>query len=267
MTKTTTHRRMPRASLLALWLAIPGAAACFGGDAATGGKISLDEAKLTMAKWIETQQIISKERTDWQQGKDVLLGRLDLVKKEIASLEAKIAEAQSGVTETQTKRDSLTSELDGLTQALRDLGTTVTGMESRLKGILPRVPEPIKEKLMPLIKRIPEDPTSTPASVAERFQNVLGILNEVNRANTDIVSSQEVRLLANGKPSQVRVMYLGLAQAYYLSPTGETGIGRPTADGWVWEPSSAISRDVLLAFEVLQGKHKPAFVGLPVRMQ
>jgi hypothetical protein len=48
-----------------------------------------------MGKWIETQQILSKERNEWQQGKEILLGRLELVKKEVASLEEKIAEAQS----------------------------------------------------------------------------------------------------------------------------------------------------------------------------
>src|ERR1044071_7677120 len=41
---------------------------------------TLEETRLTMGKWIETQQIISKERKDWQQGKEILVSRLDLVK-------------------------------------------------------------------------------------------------------------------------------------------------------------------------------------------
>ncbi|MFM8785781.1 MAG: hypothetical protein ACKOFI_11720, partial [Phycisphaerales bacterium] len=39
---------------------------------------SLEETRLTLAKWIETQQIIAKERNDWQQGKEILQGRIDL---------------------------------------------------------------------------------------------------------------------------------------------------------------------------------------------
>ena len=35
---------------------------------------TLDETRLTLSKWIETQQIISKERNDWQQGKEILQG-------------------------------------------------------------------------------------------------------------------------------------------------------------------------------------------------
>ena len=50
---------------------------------------TLEETRLTMDKWLETQQIISKERKDWQQGKEILLGRLELVKKEVATIEEK----------------------------------------------------------------------------------------------------------------------------------------------------------------------------------
>ena len=41
---------------------------------------TLEETRLSMSKWIETQQIISKERNDWQQGKEILNSRLELVR-------------------------------------------------------------------------------------------------------------------------------------------------------------------------------------------
>ncbi len=97
--------------------------------------------------------------------------------------------------------------------------------------------------------------------------NVLGILNEVNKANGEITVTFEVRELAGGKPSEVRVLYVGLAQAYYVSASGEAGIGRPSPAGWVWEPSKAVANDVLTALEIVQGKHTPAFVPLPVKFQ
>ena len=63
------------------------------------------------------------------------------------------------------------------------------------------------------------------------------------------------------------MIYVGLAQAYYVSAKGEAGIGRPSEDGWKWEPSKAIAADVLQAIEIIQGKHSPAFVPLPVKLQ
>ena len=104
-------------------------------------------------------------------------------------------------------------------------------------------------------------------TAAERFQNVLGVLNELNKSNNEIAVNYEVRTLADGRPSEVKVVYVGLAQAYFVSPGGEAGIGRPGVDGWVWEPTKTAAGDVLIALEILQGKHTPAFVPLPVKIQ
>lgn len=228
---------------------------------------TLEETRVAMNKWLETQQIISRERKDWQQGKEILVSRLDLVDKEIASLEAKISEANDSVAQTQKKRDELAAENDELEAVGAQLAESVLTMESEVRKLHKAMPRPVQEKLEPLFQRIPEDPSKTNVSVAERFQNVLGILNEINKANNEITVHYEVHNLADGRPSEVQSMYVGLAQGYYVSAKGEAGIGRPTENGWTWEASSAIAGDVLLALEIMQGKHTPAFVPLPVKLQ
>jgi hypothetical protein len=228
---------------------------------------TLQETRVTMDKWIETQQIISRERKDWEQGKEILTGRLELVKNEIALLQVKIQEAKTGVEAAERKRSQLRAEDEHLVAAMAELTEAVTRMESELATQIPRLPDPIRSKLETLIRRIPEDPATTKVTTPERFQNVLGILNEVNRANNEISVNYEVRELADGKPSEVQAIYLGLAQAYYVSGAGEAGIGRPGAAGWEWKPAKSISRDVLMSLEILQGKHTPAFVPLPVTLQ
>ena len=225
---------------------------------------TLEETRLTMDKWLETQQIISRERKDWQQGKEILICRLELVKKEIATLEEKTKQAESSVTEANKKRNELLAENDQLTAAGAQLTVAVAGMEGEVRQMFKQLPEPIQTKLQPLYQRMPEDPSKTRVAAAERFQNVLGILNELNKTNNEITVSYEVHNLANGRPSEVKAIYVGLAQAYYVSARGEAGIGRPTADGWKWEPSKAVARDVLMALEILEGKQSPAFVPLPV---
>jgi hypothetical protein len=62
-----------------------------------GPEPTLEETRITMGKWIETQQIIARERNDWQQGREILVSRIDLVKKEASSLEDKIQAAQGSV--------------------------------------------------------------------------------------------------------------------------------------------------------------------------
>ena len=238
-----------------------------GADQTTTAPTGLEEARLRMSKWIETQQIISKERNEWQQGKEILVSRLDLVKKEIASLREKVKEAEAGIAETNANRQKLVSQNDELKATGAQLAQSVTGMEQGIRRLMKSLPEPIRTKLEPLYQRIPEDPANTRVSVAERFQNALGILNEVNKANNEITVNYEVHTMANGTPTEVQVMYVGLAQAYYVSGKGESGIGQPGEENWTWNPSNAIAADVLMALEILQGKHTPAFVPLPVTLK
>jgi len=228
---------------------------------------TLEATRLTMNKWIETQQIISKERKEWQQGKEILLGRLELINKELSTLQEKLKQAESSVAESDRTRNALLAENDQIKAAGSKLTDAAVDMESKIQQISNQLPEPVKTRLQPLYQRIPVDATNTRVSTAERFQNVLGILNELNKTNNEIAVSYEVQTLADGKPSEVKVIYIGLAQAYYVSMREEAGIGRPSATGWVWEPANSIARGVLTALEILQGKHTPAFVPLPVKIQ
>jgi FtsZ-binding cell division protein ZapB len=261
----TDPRRVPRHAALALAAAL-GLPARVRTQEAPAAR-SLEETRLVMGKWIETQQILSKERNEWQQGKEVLLGRLEVVHKEISTLEEKIREAQSAVSDAEKKREALLAE----NGELKSVGAELTDASSRMEGdvrrLLRALPEPVATRLAPLSQRMPEDPAKTKVSAAERFQNILGILNEVNKANNDITVNYEVHDLADGKPSEVQAIYIGLAQAYFVSARGEAGIGRPGPDGWTWEPSKTVAPDVLNALEIFQGKQSPAFVPLPVKLQ
>src|SRR5262245_18442880 len=289
---TRTRRRLPlRAALLTAALGLGAAASAQDGAAAApaapadnepaqemvaGQQVagapldsgpSLEETRLSMSKWIETQQSIAKERKDWQQGKEILAGRLELIKQEVASLEEKIAQAQSNVAEADRKKAELVAETDHLKAVDKQLADTVAGMESEVRRLAKGSPECIRTRLQPLCQRIPEEGATTRVSNAERYQNVLGILNELNKANSELTVSYEVRNLSDGKPAEVQAIYVGLSQAYFVSARGEAGIGRPTLDGWTWTPSPAVAADVLMAFEILQGKHSPVFVPLPVNLK
>ena len=244
---------------------------CVLGLASSGGTPqdpSLEETRVLMGKWIETQQIISKERNEWQQGRDVLQARLELVRKEASTLDQGIREAQARIADTETKRNELLAESARLEALQAQLLATVETLEGELRKLHPSLPEPIAARIGPLYERMPADDAGKQrVSVAERFQNVLGILNELNKASGDITINFEVRTLEGGKPSEVKVIYVGLTQAYFVDGKGEAGIGRPTPSGWKWESSKTISDDVLMSLDILQGKHTPAFVPLPVKFQ
>ena len=274
----TRHRfglRLRRAFSLVLAIALAPLVAARAEEprAASGESPSspgrLEDVRVSMQKWMETQQLISKERKDWQQGKEILAARLDVVKKEVTTLEEEIAKATAKATEAAGQRQALVTENETLTARDARLRETVIVMEREILRIVESLPEPVKQRLEPLHQRIPREggDGAVRVSTAERFQNVLGILNELNKANNEITVSYEVREMADGKPAEVKVVYVGLAQAYFVSARGEAGIGRPSPSGWTWEPRDAIAGDVARTIEILEGKQSPAFVPLPVSLR
>jgi hypothetical protein len=228
---------------------------------------SLKETRLTMEKWIETEQILSRERREWQQGREILVGRLELVRREVAELEESIGQAEASLREAEAKTAELTQRSQYLGDVSAHLASVVTALEGEVRRLLRSMPDPIQLRLEPLTSRIVDDPSAKRISVAERYQNVLGILNELNKANNELNVVYEVHTLEDGRPSEVQALYVGLAQAYFVSASGAAGIGRPTEAGWQWQSLRAASSDINRAIEIIQGKHSPAFVPLPVQIQ
>ena len=253
---------------LAAILALPSAAVLSQDSAPKSDPAAeMKASREALSKWVETQQILAKEKKDWQTGKEILSSRISLVKGEIADIEAKMQEASSAGAESVQKKNDITKEEATLKEAATAVASRTATLERDIKALMPRLPEPIKTKVEPLVARMPSDPDHTSVSVAERLQNVVGILNEVGKFNGEVTLATEVRTLADGRPSEVRTVYVGLAQAYYVSASGEAGVGRPSEQGWTWEPRKELSGDIQHVVEILQTKAKPAFVPLPVSLQ
>jgi len=227
----------------------------------------IDAARDAAGKWVATQKLIYQERKDWQQSKELLLARIELLQKEIGEQEARLAETRRTAAEAEGRKREGVAGRDALVHEAKRLATLLEGYENGVRGLHAILPPPVQEKIAPLYQRIPQDPASTRVSVAERFQNVLGILNEINKANGEVTLATEIRTLADGKPSEVKTIYLGLAQAYYLSSRGEAGVGRPGPSGWDFTPDNRLAGEILHAVEIMEGKAPPEFVGLPVKIQ
>jgi cell division protein FtsB len=277
--RTNTWRALPRRGWTSCALAVAGAGAltaparaqtpvpASAPAAAPSAPPTVDEAKLLFGKWIETQQIVARERKDWQLQKDVLANRLEVVDKEVAVHEQKLADSKGAVAKLAKDREELQAQNTSLAAVTTQLATEVAALEQDVRRLHKQAPPHVQEKTAPLVQRIPADAATTKITVAERFQNVLGVLNELNKANQEIAVTFEVRDLGSGRKAEVRVLYLGLAQAWYVSSGGEAGVGVPGPDGWVWTPDPSIGNRVRHALEIRAGSEKPSFVPLPVRIR
>lgn len=228
----------------------------------------VDTTRQSLARYVETRQIISRERQDWELGKEVLEQRIALLEGEIGALRGKIAEARSGLREVSGKQGELTRDNRELRDAAFSLQSSIGALETSTRSLLKSVPEPLADRVEPLARKLPAEPFATQLSLSQRFQNVLGVLNEVNKFNREMTLLREIRELPDGSTSEVQTLYLGLAQAYYVTPDGESaGTGHPGRDGWSWRAADQLADEITQAIAIMQNEEVPAYVSLPVEVQ
>jgi hypothetical protein len=225
----------------------------------------IDNAKEILGRWVETQRVISKEKQDWALGREMLGSRVELLSNEIGKLREKIVENNRQVEELNTQQVTLEADNERLKAAADSLNDILVGLEGRTRGLLTRLPDPIRTRVKPLSQRLPEDPDNTKLSLSERFQNVVGILNDINKFNREITVTSERRVLADGTQAEVIALYLGIGQGYYVNSKGTiAGIGMADADGWKWVERNDIAAIVQEAIAIVKNEQVASYVRLPL---
>jgi septal ring factor EnvC (AmiA/AmiB activator) len=234
-----------------------------GGDKVEGARTAIE-------KYVETKRILSKEKRDWALGKEMLTERMAVVRREIESLRAKIADADRSIADADKKRADLAERNKALDAAVEDLRAALGPLETRTKELLARLPESVGERasVRLLSQRLPEKPEETKATTGERFMNIAGILNELNKANREVAVASEVRALDDKTTTQVTALYVGLGQGYYCNGAATiAGFGGCGTGAWTWTAANDAAAAVAAAIAILKNERVAAFVALPVRIQ
>jgi len=243
-------------------------AAALAGGAESNSNDQVDSVRALIEKRVETLRLISKEKQDWTLAREMVSERINVVQGEIATLREKISQTQESISDADKKRAELVAENEKLKDAANTLTHIVTKLESRVIALNERLPDPLRELIKPLSQRIPQDPAVTKLSLSQRFQNVIGILDAVNKFNREITVKSEVRTLTDGNTLEVTALYIGLGQAYYTGKNGTVaGVGRPGVDGWHWESANDAADQITAAVDILKGEKVADFVLVPIQIE
>lgn len=228
---------------------------------------AIENTRTALENWIKTRDLISKEKQDFVLKKEILNERIRLVQNEIESLHTKIKEARNSIAEADKKRQDMMEENNDLKGASVSLQDNLILLEQGIHQLIKRLPDPIRQRIKPLTQRLPENPNETKLSVSERFQNVVGILNEVDKFNREITVTSEVRTFPDGSSVEVAAVYLGIGQAYYASANGAVaGIGTASGDRWVWKEQNDAAPQIADVIAILKNEKVASFVLVPVEI-
>jgi FtsZ-binding cell division protein ZapB len=228
---------------------------------------TVDNTREALRQWVEVRRVISKEKQDARLSKEILNERISLVQHEIDALREKIDEAEKSIAEADTKRQQMIDENEKLKAVSDSLTIAVDALEARCKKLLARLPDPIRDRVKPLSQRFPENPAESKLAMSQRFQNVIGVLNEINKFNREITVTSEVRALPDGTSTEVTALYIGIGQGYYVNAKGDiAGVGAADGSGWTWTLANEAGPRIVSAIAILKNEQVATFVDLPITL-
>jgi len=231
--------------------------------------VKIEETRVALEEYIETQRQISKERHGFELSQEMLKSRMELLKEQIRDYRKKIEQARTEITKADEERASLADKEEQFQDSSERLKAIVVGLEERTKKLLKRLPGPIRDQVKVLSQSLPDNQADTGEKVKQttlqRFQNVAGILNSINKYNSDISVESDMLDLGDDAKFNVSCVYVGLGQAYYSNSDGTIGgIGVSTSEGIKWKQDNDIAPQVFNIVKILDGKEVASFVQLPV---
>jgi len=233
-------------------------------SAAADGEAGEPDLRAQLDRWVQTKQLLSQEKQQWRLERELIADRISLLAQEAEALREKSRRAREGIGETEAKLVELRKERDALKTATAGLDTAATGAEQRVLALLARAPAPIRERVRPLSQSIPKNPADTKMSLSQRFQNVIGILNEINKFAASVTVASEVRELGEDTSAEVTTLYAGMSQAYYCNANGGLGgYGRPGTNGWEWTQANGIAAAVADVVAIYRNERAAGYVALP----
>ena len=232
--------------------------------ATTSNGATIRETQGDLIAWVDTQKAIFEKEADWASEKLIVEDLINLLQAEKDNLTIKIEKLETTSNATDNLRTKLNADKESLLASTKKLKSVIPNLENQVKDLLGKLPNPLLEEINPLILRLPEDSNDTRISISERLLTVVGILNKIDKFNTGITLTSEIRSIGD-KSLEVKTLYYGLAGAYFASESsGYSGIGTPGSDGWSWSEQPELSKKIINLIEVYEGKKEATFVELPV---
>jgi hypothetical protein len=260
---------MPRFPLVRVTSALSFAAVSLVGTQLAVAQTAVEVFRAKTEQWVETRQLISQEKTEWEAERETLRSTRKLLEQQREALAAEVAELEESNTASDEERRDLLLERGDYQRASRALEGRIRTLEEEVLDLARRLPQPLQEKLELVLVQIPAEPAKAAPPLGQRLMNVLGVVAQAEKFNGTSTFVGETRAVGGDQRVQVRTLYSGLAQAVYVDSQGETaGIGRPGADGWEFTDDPELADDAKRFLDIYEGNVDAIeFVRLPVEIR
>ncbi|MEM1261965.1 MAG: DUF3450 family protein [Pseudomonadota bacterium] len=224
------------------------------------------EVDQLVRQWNSLERQHSTLAAGWREREPLLRLQLELLEQERKSLQLFIDSRRTASDEVDQRRIELAAEQVTFEANQRSLNEALLTAETALQATLPRMPPPLQQMWRDELA-IAASPGS--ASASERLQTVISLLSAAVEFDRRVTVHRTTMPNADGQPVEVRELYLGLAQGWYLSADRAlVGSGYAADEQWRWAaaqpPTTPLADALAAAFDMLDNPALAAPVALPI---
>ena len=215
-------------------------------------------------EWIQTEQLISEETTEWNIEKAALLDIRDALKTEIIELDKRLAESEEEAVGAAKQRTELLEQKNEIEDTTRSLIEGVDALEIQVEEAFKILPTPLAKRLQPFRQKLNNQIENYNIPLRQRIDTLLSLLQAVSLFHRNISIERQEFSLEDGVSREFQVMYFGLGIAYFVNESGTVaGYGSPSKNGWVWKRDDSLALEISTGLDMVNNRAMPRFLKLP----
>ncbi len=222
------------------------------------------ETRQLIQEWVETERILSEEKSKWDSDRAMLLELLASLKAESKALDEQLEKSDAEMAAVSKERADLNERKEQAKRTVKLMKEKIEELEETAKSLLTAFPSPLKDRVSQFSDALQDQERLADLSLLKRLENAVTILQEANRFHHSI-NLERQRLKIDGKTREFHVLYYGFAAAYFVNESAtKAGFGKPGSEGWQWQLDNELADEIRKAVAIRNKKAIASFVELPL---
>ena len=156
---------------------------------------NLKDTTTIIQEWIQTEQLISEETTEWNIEKAALLDIRDALKTEIIELDKRLAESEEEAVGAAKQRTELLEQKNEIEDTTRSLLEGVDKLEIQVEEAFKILPTPLAKRLQPFRQKLNNQIENYNIPLRQRVDTLLSLIQAVSLFHRNIsIERQEFSL-------------------------------------------------------------------------
>ena len=215
-------------------------------------------------EWVQTEQLIGEETTEWNIEKAALLDIRNALKTEIIELDKRLEEFEEEALGATKQRTELLEQKSEIEETTRSLVESVNALQIQVEEAFKLLPTPLAKRLKPFRQKLNYHKERNNASLRHRIDTLLSLLQTIFLYHRNIALERQEFSLEDRVSREFQVIYFGLGIAYFVNESGTVaGYGSPSKDGWVWKRDDSLAQEIATGVDMMNNQAMPRFLKLP----